>query len=73
MKAEITLDGKLEITPGSITELYAMERLIQDNWRLKDDSLCINDRDFQVNTITTEAEIVLPVVEKELSIEDVPF
>lgn len=72
MKAEITLDGKLEITPGSITELYAMETLLRNNWRLQDDDVvCINDRDFPKTT--TEAEIVLPVVEKELSIEDVPF
>lgn len=72
MKAEITLDGKLEITPGSITELYAMETLLRNNWRLQgDDVVCINDRDFPKTTI--EAEIIPPVVEKEISIEDVPF
>jgi hypothetical protein len=72
MLAEITLDGTLEITPGSITELYAMEILIKNNWRLQDDALCINDRYFRENIITTEDEIP-PVVEKEISVDDVPF
>lgn len=54
MKAEITLDGKLEITPGSITELYAVRQKLADNWRLGE-LISVNDREFPI-TITQVEE-----------------
>lgn len=69
MKAEITLDGKIEITPGSITELYAIKYKVDNCWWEVRDFISINDRNFEK---TTENEVRL-APEKEISIEDIPF